>query len=56
MTLTKRFALLAVLAAIMGGTALTGCGGGDDTETTEKTTEKADGTTEKSTTTAEKED
>jgi hypothetical protein len=30
----KRFALLAVLGSIMGGTVLVGCGGGDEAEET----------------------
>jgi hypothetical protein len=48
MKIWTRFALLALVAGMLGGSVLSGCGGsGDDTETT--TTNAADGTTTKKT-------
>jgi glycerol uptake facilitator-like aquaporin len=40
----NRFALLAILGAVVGSAVVAGCGG-DNTETTETTTENANGTT-----------
>ncbi len=48
---TNRFALLAVLGAVLGSALIMGCGGGDTEETT--TTNSANGTESTTTTTEE---